>query len=71
MLEDLQRSQLTDEQLALLRPVHQRGATATKKQKLRHALKLQRMGMEAPDDARLFQVCLFYDKYNGTMRNAE
>ncbi|WIA09508.1 hypothetical protein OEZ85_008906 [Tetradesmus obliquus] len=44
VLTQLNSSSLPDEQLSLLRPLHQRGARETKKQRLRRLLKLQRAG---------------------------
>jgi hypothetical protein len=35
VFDSLQQSTLTDEHLALMRPLHQRGARETKKQRLR------------------------------------
>lgn len=51
MLGQLHSSGLSDEHLTLLRPLHQRGAKETKKQRLRRALKLQRAGLSDLADA--------------------
>lgn len=45
VLTQLHSSSLPEEQLGLMRPLHQRGAKETKKQRLRRALKLQRAGL--------------------------
>jgi hypothetical protein len=45
VITQLHSSSLPEEQLGLLRPLHQRGAKETKKQRLRRALKLQRAGL--------------------------
>jgi ATP-dependent RNA helicase DHX37/DHR1 len=45
VLTQLNSSSLPEEQLGLMRPLHQRGAKETKKQRLRRALKLQRAGL--------------------------
>lgn len=45
VLTQLHSSSLPEDQLGLLRPLHQRGAKETKKQRLRRALKLQRAGL--------------------------
>jgi ATP-dependent RNA helicase DHX37/DHR1 len=49
VLTQLNSSSLPEEQLSLLRPLHQRGARETKKQRLRRLLKLQRAGFADVD----------------------
>lgn len=51
VLDQLHSSSLPDDKLSLLRPLHQRGAKETKKQRLRRALQLQRAGLGTIADA--------------------
>jgi ATP-dependent RNA helicase DHX37/DHR1 len=48
VLATLQSSSISEDKLALMRPLHQRGAKETKKQRLRRALRLERAGL-VPD----------------------
>jgi hypothetical protein len=50
-ITQLNTSSLPDEQLSLLRPLHQRGARETKKQRLKRLLQLQRAGYEGFEGA--------------------
>ncbi len=45
VVEKLSSHSLSESQLALLRPLHQRGAHETKRQRLRRALALERAGV--------------------------
>lgn len=45
VLANLASSSLSEDALSLMRPLHQRGARETKKQRLRRALKLERAGV--------------------------
>jgi hypothetical protein len=45
VVEKLNSHSLNESQLALLRPLHQRGAHETKRQRLRRALALERAGV--------------------------
>lgn len=43
-MQQLQTTELSAAQLALMRPLHQRGAKETKRQRLSRALRMQRAG---------------------------